>query len=528
MVMVSQLSTTNRSGPRSRFSPGAILAFVSLGQFMVYLDVSIVNLALPSIQRGLDMPDVRLNYIVTAYATVLGGFLLLGGRLADTLGRRRLLQTGLVVFAVASLVSGLAQNGATLITARGFQGLGAALIAPAALSILTNTFAEGPQRNRALGVWGSLAGIAGIVGVIVGGVLADGPGWRWIFWINVPIGLGAAALAPRIVPESRAQQRRRRFDTVGAATLTGSLLLLIFTLGEATRVGWTTPRTIASLVGVAVGLTAFLVIEARVTSPMMPLRIFRLKTMRTANLAAVLVAGTFSAMFFFISLFMQHVYGYSPLRAGFAYVPLAICVAAGAGIASGLITKVAARPVLIAGLVATIAGLLLLWRAPVGGGYAVDLLLPFLVLGLGVGLCYVTLQVAAFVGISDEEAGVGAGLINTSLEGGGALGLAVVATIAFSGIAAKLTAAGGDPTLIRAAQASANHRAFLVAACFGFAALFLAVFMMPRGKASMSSHKASEGSQPAPAAQVDSGSSAIPGERNPSSPDARSITDTSF
>jgi EmrB/QacA subfamily drug resistance transporter len=489
-------ATVNRSGPDPGFSLGAILAFVCMGQFMVFIDVSIVNLALPSIQHGLGMSDVSLNYIVTAYATVLGGFLLLGGRLADTFGRRRMLRTGLAVFALASLVSGLAQNGVMLIAARGFQGLGSALITPAALSILTNTFPEGPERNKALGVWGSLTGIASIVGVILGGVLAGGPGWRWIFWINLPIGLGAVALAPRIVPESRAE-RRHRFDTAGAATLTSGLLLLIFTLGEATHVGWGTARTIGSLGGVAVLLAAFLAIESRVSSPMMPPRIFRLKTMRTANISAVLVFGTFSAMFFFASIFMQQVDGYSPTTAGFAYVPLAICVAAGAGIASSLIAKVAARPVLIAGLVITVTGLLLLWRAPAGGGYAVDLLAPFVLLGLGCGMVYVTLQIAAFVGISGEEAGVGAGLINTSQEAGGALGLAVIATIAYSGISAKLAAAGADPGLIRDAQAFANHRAFLAAACGGLAALLLAALVMPRGKASTRSQQPVEQAEPA-------------------------------
>lgn len=472
--------STNRSGTGTRVGPGLILAFVCLAQFMVFIDVSIVNLALPSIQDGLGMSDVSLGYVVTAYATVLGGFLLLGGRLADTFGRRRLLRSGFLVFALASLVSGLAENGATLVTARGFQGLGSALITPAALSILTNTFAEGPARNKALGVWGSLAGIASILGVILGGVLAGGPGWEWIFWINLPIGLGLALLAPRIVPESRATERRRPFDTAGAVTITGGLLLLIFTLGEATHVGWGSLRTVGSLVGVAVLLSAFVVIESRVSSPMMPMRIFRLRTMRTANLAAVLVFGTFAALFFFASIFMQQVFGYSPMQAGFAYVPLGIAVAVGAGVASSLITKVAARPLLIAGLVVTVAGLLLLWRAPAGGSYVVDLLPAFLLLGVGCGMGYVTLQVAAFAGVSGEEAGVGAGLINTSQEAGGALGLAVVATIAYSGIGSALAAAGGDPVLIRDAQASANHTAFLAAAGFGILALLVALFLMPR------------------------------------------------
>jgi EmrB/QacA subfamily drug resistance transporter len=479
--------TATDAPARRGFSPGAILAFLCLGQLMVFIDVSIVNLALPSIQDGLDMSDVSLGHIVTAYATVLGGFLLLGGRLADTFGRRRTLRTGYVLFALASLMSGVAVNGPMLIAARGIQGLGAALIAPAALSILTSTFPEGAARNKALGVWGSLAGLASIAGVILGGLLADGPGWQWIFWINVPIGLGAAAVAPRMVPESRAEEKRRPFDTFGALTLTAGLLLLIFTLGEATHVGWDTFRTLGGLAAAAALLVAFRVIQTRVAAPMMPPRILRPRTMRTANISAVLVFGTFGALFYFASLFMQQVYGYAPMKAGFAYVPLAVSVAVGAGVASALITRMAARPVLIAGLLGTVSGLLLLWRAPADGAYATHLLVPFVLLGLGCGMVFVTLQIAAFVGIAEAEAGLGAGLINTSQEAGGALGLAVITTLAYQGLAGELAAAGGDPLLIRDAQAAANHDAFLAAACFGLAALVIAVVLMPRGRAAITS-----------------------------------------
>ncbi|MCF3131250.1 MFS transporter [Streptomyces olivochromogenes] len=495
--MAAPDSTTSRSGLGAGFNPGAILAFVCMGQFMVFTDVSIVNLALPSIQDGLDMSDVSLNYIVTAYATVLGGFLLLGGRLADTFGRRRMIQLGFAVFALASLASGLAENGSMLIVSRAFQGWGASMVTPAALAILTNTFREGPERNKALGLWGSLSGIASIVGVILGGVLADGPGWEWIFWINVPIGLGAALLAPRILPESKAEQRGQ-FDTFGAATLTGGLLLLIFTLGEATNVGWGTFRTIGSLAGVVVLLAAFLVIESRVKSPMMPLRFFRLQTMRIANLSAVLVFGTFSALFFFASLFMQDVYDYSPLKAGFAYVPLAVSVAVGAGIASGMVTKMAARPVVMMGLALTVGGLLLMVHAPEGGSYAADLLAPFILLGLGCGMVFVTLQIAAFVGVSPEEAGVGAGLINTSQEAGGALGLAVVATIAYNGMATKMADTKGNPHAITKVYETANHHAFFSAACLGFVALLVVTFLMPRGQGSMNATPAPAEAEAAP------------------------------
>jgi MFS family permease len=383
--------------------------------------------------------------------------------------------------AVASLASGLAQSGTALVAARACQGFGSALITPAALSILTNTFAEGPARNNALGVWGSLTGIASIVGVIAGGLLAGGPGWRWIFWINVPIGLAAAALALRVLPaDHNAVRERRSFDLAGAITLTAGLLLLIFTLGGATSVGWATARTIGGLAGAAVLIAAFAALELRADSPLIPLAIFRLRTMRTANIAAVLVFGTFSVMFFFASIFMQQVHDYSPTKAGFTYVPLAVCVAIGAGAASTLVTKIAARPVLVTGLALTLAGLLLLWRSPADGSYAVSLLLPFLILGLGCGACYVTLQVAAFVGINAEYTGVGAGLINTSQETGGALGLAVIATIAFNGLATKLTAPTQHPTLFRHAQTSADHTAFLAAAVTSAIALLVAIALMPR------------------------------------------------
>ncbi|MFE9255396.1 MFS transporter [Streptomyces sp. NPDC006879] len=470
------------SDTRAPAGSGAILAFVCIAQFMVFTDVSIVNLALPSIKEGLGMTDIKLEYVVTAYATALGGFLLLGGRLADAFGRRRLLQTGLTLFALASLGSGLAENGNMLIAFRALQGMGSAMIAPAALSILTNTFPEGPERNKALGVWGSLTGIASIVGVIAGGVLADGPGWEWIFFINIPIGLGAALLAPRIVPESRGD-RSGSFDTAGAFTLTSALLLLIFTLGEATHVGWGSARTVISLIAVAALLATFLTIESKTRSPMMPLRIFRNKTLSTANLAAVLVFGMMGALFFFASLFMQQVFGYSPMKAGFAYVPLAVFVAVGATVASIMITKMAPKPVLMAGLATMVVGLLLLWRAPVGGSYAVDLLPAFLIVGLGSGMVFVTLQIAAFAGVSEDEAGVGAGLINTSQEAGGALGIAVVATIAYSGLAAKLFAAKGDVATVRDTYADAMHNAFLAAALFGVAALVLAIILMPSKKA---------------------------------------------
>ena len=476
---MSSPDTTNQAGAKAGAGAGAILAFVCVGQFMVFLDITIVNLALPSIQRGLDMSDVSLNYVVTAYATVLGGFLLLSGRLADTYGRRRLLQIGMTLFALASAAAALSQNGTMLVIARGFQGLGSAMVATSALSILTNTFPEGPERNKALGIWGSLSGIAGVIGVVLGGVLADGPGWEWIFWINVPIGLAVAALATRVLPESFAE-RRRHFDFAGAITLTAALLLLIFTLGESTRVGWASARTIGGLIGVAVLFALFLAIESRTAEPLIPLQLFRLRTMATANISAIFAFGAMSAMFFFISIFMQKSFGYSPLKAGFAYVPVAVCVAIGAGVASNM-GKIA-RPVLLVGLLLMSGGLLLMWRAPSDGSYLVDLLPAFILIGIGTGIIYVTLQIAAFVGIRNEDAGVGAGLYNTSQETGGALGLAVIATIAYSGLAEKMAEAAGDAAQMLQAETDALHKAFFADALLALAALLVVALVMPRKK----------------------------------------------
>ena len=460
-------------------SAGLILAFLCVAQFMVFLDVSIVNVALPSIQRSLNFAESDLQYIVTAYGTVLGGFLLLGGRLADTLGRRRLLQAGLLVFATTSLIAGVSQDDTVLIVARGFQGLGSALIAPAALSTLTTVFREGAERNKALGIWGSLAGIASVCGVLFGGLLTEGPGWRWIFFINVPIGLAAAVLAPSVLPESRDESRRGNFDFLGAVVLTSGLLLLIYTINEAVNVGWNTNRTIGSLAGAGVLLVTFVLVELRAKAPLMPLGIFRRSTLRTANLANLFLFGSTVTLFFFASLYMQQVLDYSALETGLAYLPLAIVVSVGAGVASGLVTKVAAKPVLVTGLVLSATGLLMLSQVPTDADYVKHLLPAFLVVGAGLGSSFVPLQIAAFVGVKEHESGLAAGLINTSQETGGALGVAIVSTIAFTRIDDLMAKAGGNPAALIPAQASGFHQAFFVGACFAVASLALAVALLP-------------------------------------------------
>jgi EmrB/QacA subfamily drug resistance transporter len=465
------MPTTRRSG--------LVLAFLCVAGFMTFLDVSIVNVSLPTIERELDIGESYLQYVVTAYGTVLGGFLLLGGRLADTFGRRRVLRAGLVVFAAASLAAGLAQDPALLIVARGLQGLGSAFIAPAALSLLTTTFAEGPERNRALGVWGAMGGIAAIAGVTLGGLLTEGPGWRWIFFINVPIGLAAAVLAPFVVAESRADERRRGFDTAGAVVLTAGLVLLIYTLGQTVSVGWGSAATVGGLAVVAGLLLAFPLIERRTAAPLIPARVLRLPVLRTANVVALLLFGTLVTLIFFASLFLQQVLDYSPVRAGLAYVPLAVITAVGAGVASNLVTRVAAKPVLVTGLVLTTGGMLLLWRLPVDAGYLGGVLPAFLIGGLGLGMAFVPLQVAAFAGVRKSDSGLAAGLINTSQEAGGALGVAVAATIAFSRIPGLAAWAGGDPARVRIARASVFHEAFLIGAGFAVAGVAIALLLLP-------------------------------------------------
>lgn len=484
MSVQESLSTPAKpeGGPAHR--PGLILAFLCLAGFMTFLDVSIVNVALPTIEDELHISQTALQYVVTTYGMLLGGFLLLTGRLADTLGRRRMLQTGLVLFAVASLLAGLAQNSAMLIGARGAQGLAAAFMATAALSLLTNNFEEGPARNKALGVWGALSGVAAVAGVTLGGLLTDGPGWRWIFFLNVPIGLIGALVAPMIVGESRAAERTRSFDVAGAVVLTAGLILLIFTLGQ-TVDDSDVPmgRIYGGFALSALLLVGFLFIERRAKAPLMPLGVFRRPSLRAANVIAILLLGTCVSLFFFASLFMQQVLDYSAITTGLAYVPLALTTAVGAGIASQVVTKVAAKPVLMTGLTLVGTGMLLLWRAPSDAAYLVDLLPAFIICGLGLGASFVPLQISAFAGSEEHESGLAAGLINTSQEIGGALGLAVAATYAFRRIDELEAQTKGHPELVDGARTTVFHDAFLISAGFAAAALLVTLVLLPLTRA---------------------------------------------
>ena len=361
-----------------------------------------------------------------------GGFLLLGGRTADLLGRRRVFMAGLMLVAVASLAAGFAATEGQLIAARAAQGLGAAIISPAALSIVTTTFSDGAERNKALGVWGAVAGSGGAAGVLLGGILTDGLGWEWVLWVNVPVSLIAFALSPRLLAESRAEGETRAFDVAGAVTVTAALSILVYALVDAKSAGWGSSQTIGLLALSVVLLAAFVAIELRARKPLVPFSIFRIRTLTGANVVGLLVGASLFSMFFFISLYMQQVLGYSAIHAGLSYLPLALVIMASAGIASQLVTKLGYKPVLAAGLLFIVAGLLWFSRVSVGGGFTDRHPRPFAARRGRLGFAFVTTTIAAVSGVEESEAGLASGLINTSQQIGGALGLAVLSSLATS------------------------------------------------------------------------------------------------
>jgi len=405
------------------------LALLAMTQFIVILDASIVNVALPSIGKDLEFSQDNLSWVVNAYVLTFGGFLLLGGRMADLLGRRRIFIGGLILFGLASLAGGLAQSDAWLIAARAAQGIGAALISPAALSIVTTTFTEGVERNKALGVWGAVAGAGGAAGVLLGGVLTEYLGWEWVLLVNTPIALIAAFLAPRLLAESR-DERASTFDVPGAVSVTAGLALLVYGLVNAEQAGWGSTETFVFL-GAAVALLAlFVVIELRTKHPLMPFSIFRLRTLRGANMVALLIAMSLFSMFFFISLYLQQVLGYTALEAGLAYLPLSVLIIVSAGVGSQLVTRVGFKPTLIAGTLFTAAGLLWFSQVSPDGTFVGDVLFPSMLAAVGLGLSFVTFTIAGVTGTDNSDAGLASGILNTSQQVGGALGLAITATVA--------------------------------------------------------------------------------------------------
>jgi EmrB/QacA subfamily drug resistance transporter len=406
-----------------------ILAVVATAFFMTILDVSIVNVALPSISRALHFSRDNLQWVLTAYSIAFGGFLLLAGRAADLLGRRRVFMVGVALFTIASLVCGLAQSEGMLIVARAVQGLGGAIITPAALSIVMTSFEEGPERNKALGIWGALGGSGAAVGVLAGGVLTKYLGWEWIFFVNVPVGALVLVLTPRIVPESRREGAERRYDALGAVLVSAGLALLVYTISRAPDVGWTTARTILLLVVSGALLVAFLVNERRVDDPLMPFQIFRVRTVAGANVVGAFLGAVIFANFFVLTLYVQGVLHYSALKTGVTFVATAGTAVLAAGAAQALTTRVGPKPVIAVGLALLTGGMIWYAQIPVHGSYASDLLPGYLMVGVGIAFAFVPVSIAALAGVVEREAGLASGLINTSQQIGGAVGVAVASTV---------------------------------------------------------------------------------------------------
>ncbi len=465
--MAAQVSPTSTlSSRRGKL----ILALLTSIAFLDFVDASIVNVALPSISRGLDVSTQDLQWVPSGYLLTYGGFMLLGGRAADLLGRRRVLVTGIVLIGVSSSVGGLAQSSGVLIGARLAQGLGAALTLPAALSILTTTFRDGSDRNTALGVWGGMAGLASAVGVLLGGVLTEGPGWRWVMFVNPIACLLVLGPTFRLIDGERRRAELRNFDLLGAVLATGGMLLLIYSLVEAPDVGWGEARTVAGLAGALALLGAFAVNELRHPNPLAPLSIFRINGIGYADATGLIMFAGLLAMFFFLTLYMQEVLGYSPIQAGAAYLPLTFAVAVVAGISSQLISRTGTRPLIVGGALIAAAGLFWLSRIPVDGSFLADLLPGMLVVAIGGGAVFVAVTTAANAGVPAEQAGLAASLLNASQQLGGALGLAILSALATSRTS-DLLAAHAPPAHALTAGFS---RALLVGSFFVAAAALIA------------------------------------------------------
>jgi EmrB/QacA subfamily drug resistance transporter len=444
------------------------LALLCAVQFMVVLDIAIVNVALPSIKVDLGFSQENLQWVISAYALAFGGFLLLGGRAADLLGRRRIFLVGVVVFTLASLFAGLAWSEASLIGARTIQGLGAAIISPAALSILSTTFAEGRERNIALGAWGAVGGFGAAAGVLLGGVLTDALSWEWIFFVNVPVGVAAFVLAPLLLRESR-DASVRRFDVPGAVFVTAGLSSLVYAITRAGQDGWLAAPTVGFFAASLALLAAFVVWERRHEEPLMRLGIFQIRTVAGANVAGFILGTALFAMFLMLTLYMQQVLGYSAMKTGVGYLAVAGTAIFTSAIAAQLVTRVGVKPVLVTGMVSLTAGLVYFTQVSVGGSYLGDLLPGFLLIAVGIGFAFVPISIAALAGIQPAEAGLASGLINTSQQIGGALGIAALSTIATSRTA-DAVAGGASQT---SALVTGFHGAFIagvIIAALGVAA----------------------------------------------------------
>jgi EmrB/QacA subfamily drug resistance transporter len=457
-----------------------VLVIVCLAQFMVILDATVVNVALPSIQRDLGFTAASLQWVINAYTLVFGGFLLLGGRAGDLFGRRKLFLWGVAVFSVASLLNGLATSDTWLVISRGLQGLGGALVSPAALSIITTTFAEGEDRTKALGVWSAIAAGGGAFGLLLGGILTDLLSWEWIFFVNVPIGIATAALALRYVPESRAVLRQAGTDLPGAVTVTAGLVVLVYAIVKAEDFGWGSGRTLG-LAAVAVALlAAFVVIESRTRAPLIRLGIFKVRSLAGANSVLLIVIGGLFGFFFFSTLYVQQILGYSPLEAGLAFLPVTVGIGVGAGIAQQLVKRIGVRTTAGLGMIIAAFGLYLFSRVTADGSYLSDVLPAIIPQSIGMGLFFVPITLIATTNVGEEDAGLASGLFNTAQQVGGALGLAVLSTLAAEKTTDVLAGLGHRPSPAERADALLDgfQVAFTLAAilvAFGAVLLMLAV-----------------------------------------------------
>lgn len=459
-----------------------VLVVVCLAQFMVVLDATVVNVALPSIQSGLGFSAESLQWVVNIYTLTFGGFLLLGGRAADLIGRKRLFVAGVALFTIASAINGFATSEGMLIAGRGLQGLGGALVSPAALSILTTTFDTPRERTRALGVWSAIAASGAAFGLILGGVLTEKLSWEWVFFVNLPVGLIAAIAALRFVPESRADVDHRSFDVLGAVTSTAGLLVLVYTVVKAQAWGWTSSETLAFGATAIALLTLFIVTEARSRHPLMRLGIFKIRALAVANGSLMLIMSGMMSMFFFLSLYVQQVLHYSPMQAGFAFLPVSLGIMIGAGLAQQLIARFGPRIVAVVGGFIAAGGMVLLTQLPVHGTYVRDLLVGLVPLAIGMGLVFVPITLLATAGVSTADAGLASGLYNTAQQVGGALGLAVLATVAANHTAGSLTSSGATSGSARvSALVDGFDLAFGIGAgLLALAAVLLLVFLRPR------------------------------------------------
>jgi EmrB/QacA subfamily drug resistance transporter len=492
MARTTAVPDTLATGVRPRL--GLALLVIATAQLMVVLDATIVNVALPHIQRALGFSGSGLQWVVNAYALTFGGLMLLGGRAGDLLGRRRMFVAGLLLFSAASLLGGFATSEAWLLGARAVQGAGAAMIAPTALALITTTFAEGAPRNRAMAVYAAMSVAGGAVGLLAGGLLTTYASWRWVLFVNVPIGLAAALAAPRVLRES--EPLRGRFDLPGALTGTGGIAALVYGLSNAATTAdgvshWGDAKVVVALAASVVLLAAFAVIEFRSRNPLLPLRLLRDRDRTGANLMMLCVGAALFGVFFFLTVFVQTVWGYSALKTGVAYLPLMAMIMVASGVAAQLVSRVGARPLLLAGAPTAAGGLFWLSRISEDGSYVSDVLGPMLVLAIGLGLLFMPLTLVAMSRVRDEESGVAASLRNTGQQVGGAVGLAVLGTVAWTVVAntvrdqtaqaAAQAGQSGQPSrsaltaIYHHALATGFSRAFVVAAATMMLALIIAI-----------------------------------------------------